>query len=606
MAKIVGIDLGTTNSLAAVWECGESRLIPNGFGEYLTPSVVSVSDDGREVYVGKTAKERLALYPSQTAAGFKRFMGTSKVYCLGGKSFRPEELSALVLRKLKEDVERYLGETVEEAVISVPAYFNDMARSATKRAGELAGFRVERLINEPSAAALACHYENREEDARILVYDFGGGTLDVSLVECFDNIVEIRAVNGDNRLGGRDFDNVLGEYFIRQCGISSEENTPQVHALIREAAERCKWELSEQKEAQMILNCEGLKKSLAVTRRDFVRIAAELFERMNRPISCVLRDGSVSARELDKIVMVGGSCKMPLIRQYLEHVLERQVLTTVDPDCMIAFGVGIYAGIKERDEEVKDMLLTDICPFSLGTGVYNQLNPGRNLMSFIIERNSPLPISREEHYVTSRDGQDIIQVEIFQGEELYTEDNILLGELEVKVPPRPRGEVSVNVRFTYDLNGVLEVDVHVPDTGEKRQLVIVNRELGLTQGEVRKSLQKLEKLKINAFEEEENQYVLAWAKRVFIQCSGTMKSEVERRIQYFIHILDTDCYQIPRVRRHFMVFLATVEQMNGKPEFDVDAVLNGSWYEEDEDGREIESSFREWDKEKDQGDGHDK
>lgn len=605
MAKIIGIDLGTTNSLAAVWECGRSRLIPNGFGEYLTPSVVSVGDEG-EIYVGRTAKERLASSPARTAAGFKRFMGTPKIYRLGSKNFRPEELSALVLRKLKEDVEKYLGETVEEAVVSVPAYFDDMARSATRRAGELAGFRVERLINEPSAAALACHYENREEDASILVYDFGGGTLDVSLVECFDNVVEIRAVSGDNHLGGRDFDNVMAEYFIKQCGLSCEEDTPQTRALIREAAERCKRELSEWKEAQMTFRFEGMQKQLVITRRDLVRIAAELFERMSRPIGRVLQDGGISAAELDKIVLVGGSCKMPLTRQYLEHILGRKDLTTADPDHMIALGVGIYAGVKERDEEVKDMLLTDICPFSLGIGTYNRMNPDRNLMSFIIERNSPLPISREEHYYTVRDGQDMLEAEIFQGEEMYVEDNIYLGKLEVKIPPRPKGEVHMNVRFTYDLNGVLEVNVHVPATGEKKQLVIVNKELGLTQKEVAGKLKEMQKLKINAFEEEENQYVLAWARRLFIQCSGSMKSEVERRTQYFVHVMDADFYQIPRVRKYLMVFLAAVEQMNDRLGFDgEEAIRNGSWYEDDEDGKEVEASFREWDEEQDRGDDYD-
>ena len=231
MSRIIGIDLGTTNSLAAVWEDGHAQLIPNSFGEYLTPSIVSMEADGT-FYVGKVAKERMVTHPKDTASVFKRFMGTSKRYKLSGKEYRPEELSALVLRKLKEDAEAYLGEPVEEAVISVPAYFNDMARSATKNAGELAGFKVERIINEPSAAALACQKQNQEEDALMLVFDFGGGTLDVSLVDCFDNIIEILAVSGDNHLGGSDFDLVIAKEYCKENQLNWETLDGEKQAVI--------------------------------------------------------------------------------------------------------------------------------------------------------------------------------------------------------------------------------------------------------------------------------------------------------------------------------------------------------------------------------------
>ena len=252
MGKIIGIDLGTTNSLVAVWQDGESRLIPNAFGEYLTPSVVSIEEDGT-IYVGKTAKERLASHPEDTASVFKRYMGTAKKYRLGKKEYRPEELSSFVLKKLKEDAERYLGEPVEEAIISVPAYFNDMGRNATKRAGLLAGLKVERIINEPSAAALACQNRKQEEDATILVFDFGGGTLDVSVVECFDNVIEILAVSGDNQLGGQDFDDAIVKYFLRHCEIDPKNLTAQTRAILRSSAEKCKKELTEKTSAEMVV-----------------------------------------------------------------------------------------------------------------------------------------------------------------------------------------------------------------------------------------------------------------------------------------------------------------------------------------------------------------
>lgn len=605
MAKIVGIDLGTTNSLVAVWENGSSKLIPNAFGEYLTPSVVSVDDDGM-IYVGKTAQERLASYPDKTASVFKRFMGTSKKYYLGGKEFRPEELSALVLKKLKEDAERYLGEQVEEAVISVPAYFNDMARNATKRAGQIAGFRVERIINEPSAAALACQNINREEDATVLVYDFGGGTLDVSLVECFDNIIEIKAVSGDNHLGGKDFDDVISAYFINECQIPLEEITAESKALVRAAAEKCKKELTEKKEAEMTVNCEQFHKKLVITRKDVVRIGAELFDRMGKPIKRVLSDGGMTVDRLDQVVLVGGSCKMPLVQQYLRHILGREDVETVNPDHMVALGVGVYAGIKERDEDVKDMLLTDICPFSLGIGIHNENEPGRNLTSFIIERNSPLPISREHSYCTVRDNQRVLRFEICQGEEMYAEDNISLGQLEIEVPPGPKGYISANVRFTYDMNGVLEVNVYIPFTQKSKQLVIVNKELGMSTEQIKEKLREFEKFKINPYDDEENQYVLEWAKRLFTQCNSYYRDEIERRMHYFIHIMDVDQYQIPKVRKYFTVFLAMVEQMNDKGiSMMEEDTQDGSWYEEDEDDQEIEKLFREWESEEN-GENHDR
>ncbi len=592
MSRIIGIDLGTTNSLVAVWENGESKLIPNAFGEYLTPSVVSFDEDGT-VYVGKTAKERLAHYPAMTASIFKRYMGTSRKYRFGEKTYLPEELSAMVLRKLKEDAERYLGEEVEEAIISVPAYFNDIARNATKRAGVLAGLRVDRIINEPSAAALAYH-QMKEEDAVFMVFDFGGGTLDVSLVECFDSLVEILSVSGDNQLGGQDFDDMIGTYFIKAQGMDPHTITPETRAIIRSSAEKCKRKLTDERSAQMVVNCDQINAKMEITRKDVVKACAVLFERMGKPIRRVLMDAKMTPDKIDHIVLVGGSCKMPIVKQYLQHILGRKDITTVNPDYMIAIGCGVCAGIKERDNDIKEVVLTDICPFSLGTGVHNDENPSRSLMSFIIQRNSPLPVSCEQTYVNAYDNQTEIGFRVFQGEAMYVDENTLLGELKLHIPPCKAGEVKCHVRYTYDINGVLEVNVHIPLNGVKRRLVIVDKNNHLTQEEIEKKLKEYEKLKMNPIDDEENKYVISHGEKLFMQCSNDYKEEIAKKLQYFQYILKHDPYQVPKVRKYLTVFFATLERLTDNyVEWDELEVEEGNWYEDEED-REIDNLFREW------------
>lgn len=599
MSKIIGIDLGTTNSLAAVWQDGESRLIPNAFGEYLTPSVVSFGEDGT-VYVGKTAKERLASHPDETASVFKRFMGTSRQYKLGEKSYRPEELSAFVLRKLKEDAERYLGEPVEEAIISVPAYFNDMARNATKRAGMLAGLKVERIINEPSAAALACQSFNQEEDATLLVFDFGGGTLDVSLVECFDNVIEIQAVSGDNQLGGQDFDDMIAEHFAKSLGLNYAAMEPETKAIVQKSAELCKRELTENPSANMVVNCREINNEIEITRKEVVKICATLFERIGKPVSKVFVDAQISTDRVSQIVLVGGSCKMPVVRQYLSYLLKREDIETKEPDYMIALGCGVCAGIKERDKDVKDLLLTDICPFSLGIKVANHQDPYKELMSFIIERNSPLPISREEMYANAYDRQQRVALRIYQGEAMYVSENLYLGEILFDIPPMAAGQVQCFVRFTYDINGVLEVEAKIPLTKEEKKLVIVNKDLDMTQEEIDEKLKEFERIK-NPLADERNTYILEWGQRLFMQCSQKeMRDEILGRMQYFQHMMSFDEHRLPQARKYLTVYFAYIEGLlNSYVGFADDLLKDGAWYqEENEEEREMETLFREWEEEK--------
>lgn len=560
MGRIIGIDLGTTNSLAAVWEEGHAQLIPNSFGEYLTPSVVSMDKDGT-FYVGKVAKERMVTHPKDTASVFKRFMGTSKTYRLAGKAYRPEELSALVLKRLKEDAENYLGEPVEEAVISVPAYFNDMARNATKNAGKLAGLKVERIINEPSAAALACQERDSEKDALMLVFDFGGGTLDVSLVDCFDNIIEILTVSGDNHLGGSDFDQVIAKEFCRENNLQWEKLNGEKQAVILESATHTKTALTEQEEYTMQVGAEEIQGSLVLSRKKLIEISEELFMRMSLPIQRVLADGKAALSELSKIVLVGGSCKMPVVQKYLEHILGTKEIHTVNPDYMIALGVGVYAGIKERNEEIKDMLLTDICPFSLGTGVHNDNDEDNPLSSVLIERNTALPASREISLYTVHDNQTKMRIEVYQGEEMYAKNNLLLGELMVKVPKASKGKETVRLRYTYDINGILVVDAEVVSTGAKEQLVIVNKENTLSQEEMESRMKELEKLKIHPREKEENQLLLERGERLYKETIGDMREGIGERMKYFSYLLEKqDEIRIKKWHKRFSAYLDGVEE----------------------------------------------
>ena len=558
--RTIGIDLGTTNCLAAVWQNGESVLIPDSSGEYLTSSFVSV--DGDQIYVGKTAKERMIAHPDQTASVFKRYMGTDRQFCLGGRMFHPEELSAFLLKKIKEDAEAFLQEEVGEAVISVPAYFHDKARAATKRAGELAGFVVKRIINEPSAAALACQNMEQQEDATILVIDFGGGTLDVSLVESFDNVVQIEAVSGDNHLGGSDFDNVIARYFCEKQNLLWDSLNKKLKSVILKAAERCKIELTTATDAVMRVRYEEQSWDLSLSRQDVVHIAAEIFRRMEKPVKRVLMDGNISPDELTEVVLVGGSCKMEIVKQYLSYILEGRKIETRDPDRMIARGLGIIVGIKERDDAIKDMLLTDICPFSLGVGIRNPDGSDRDVMSVLIERNTSLPASREKRYYTSHDNQTEVAVNVYQGESYYADDNLSLGQIKLHVPPKKEGEVYVDIRFTYDINGLLEVQLYTPEIGQMRKIIFQKEENSMTEAEKEAKLKEFEKLKIHPKEKEENQYLVAKGEALYVQSTGALRDAVGKWLGYFTGLLEEqDEAKIRKERKKVEAAFAQLEQI---------------------------------------------
>ncbi|MBQ7681968.1 MAG: Hsp70 family protein, partial [Oscillibacter sp.] len=533
-----------------------AELIPNAAGEYMTPSAVSVEDDGT-ILVGQAAKERLVSHPDRSAAGFKRDMGTGRRFRLGQHEFTPEELSSFVLRSLKEDAERYLGEPVTEAVVSVPAYFAEGQRAATKRAAALAGLRVERLLNEPSAAAVAGGSVGEDEQKLVLVFDFGGGTLDVSLVEMFENVVSVVAVSGDVHLGGRDFDAVIARAFCQDCGLEWNRLSPRQRGNLLHQAEVCKVALSSREPVLMSVMDGEISASLILTSEWLLRKCGGLFRRMTAPVRKVFLDAGMPPAELDDLILVGGSSRMPTVRSYISRFLKKEPVRKYPPDTAIALGVGICAGMKEYDRDLRDLILTDICPFTLGVDVINQSDPGRLLMSPIIERNSVLPTSRMGVYSTTRDNQDKVEIRIYQGENRYCADNTYLGKMELSVPPAPAGEQSIRIRFTYDVNGLFEAEA-VNDVGESTRLLLRNGDM--TEEEVRARLGELEKLKLHPREQAANREVTARGERLYAVTVGRARYQVGQMLDWFQAQMATrDPLKIASARRRAARFFDEVE-----------------------------------------------
>lgn len=575
---IIGIDLGTTNSLASVWKDGKCTLIPNSFNEYMTPSVVGF-DDNKNMLVGKIAKERLISHPHKTAASFKCFMGSSKKIMLDGREFTAAELSSFILRQLKEDAESFLGESVEEAVISVPAYFDDNGRSATKLAGEMAGFKVERIVNEPSAAALA-YRVNHESDDTYLVFDFGGGTLDISIVDIFDSIIEIVAVAGDNHLGGDDFNHAIAEYFCKANHLTYKNLNDEVKAVILKQAEMCKITLSTQPDTAMVLNYDNKVYSLALDNQKLLNITAPIFKRIEIPVVKAMQDAGISASEISDIILIGGSSRMLLVQKYLENLFRREVSVSISPDTAVAIGAGIAAGIKARSEEIKDMILTDICPFTLGTQVVNHADEKRTLFSPVIERNATLPASVEKTFCTACDNQKKLVFKVAQGEKMYFDDNLYLGELEIPVTPAPAGEREADVRFTYDINGILQVDVTNKETGKTVSKVIVNNNR-LSEKELKEKMRELERIKIHPRELDENKLLIAKAERLYEENVGDLRNIISSRLEYFdLALSSQNQRKIRKAAESFSQFLDSIEKSVVNP-FDSLDYYNDVYDEED-------------------------
>lgn len=539
---IIGIDLGTTNSAVAVWRDGKAELIPNSLGHVLTPSVVSLDEDGR-LLVGLPARERLATHPERTAAAFKRYMGARRETQLGKHRFLPEELSSLVLKSLKADAEAHLGEAVTEAVITVPAYFNDKQRKATRRAGELAGLKVERLLNEPTAAALAYGIHELGGDSKFLVFDLGGGTFDVSILEIFEGVIEVRASTGDNRLGGEDFNEVLAERlrqrFVKDWGKDARDK-PDLEAKVQVAAEQARRALTDKGETLCSVVWKGRAYEETLTAEQFEEDAAALLTRLREPVLRALRDSNLRPEALAEIVLVGGATRMPIVRRAVTRMFGRFPATGVNPDEAVAIGAAIQAGLKARDSALKEVVLTDVCPYTLGVDVAERTASGayrQGLFSPIIERNTVIPASRVRTYSTLQDRQTKVTFNIYQGESRLVADNVHLGQIDVPVPSAPAGEVSLDCRFTYDINGLLEVDVFVPKTGERRELVIYDDDT-ISREELEKRRSALAGLKQHPREHDANRAALARAARLYEAALGDRRHWIARVTGDFETVLD--------------------------------------------------------------------
>lgn len=563
---IVGIDLGTTNSAVAIWRNKRSELIPNSLGAHLTPSAVSVDEDGR-LLVGLAARERQVTHPARTATAFKRMMGTERIVELGsGHRYRAEELSALVLRSLKADAEAYLGETVTEAVITVPAYFNDRQRKATRRAGELAGLKVERLLNEPTAAALAYGLHELASETRFLVFDLGGGTFDVSIVEIFEGVIEVRASAGDNRLGGEDFNQLLVEDFFaahRKVFSPRDRDQQSLRELVRDQAERARRALTTQPSATLQVVWKDKVFEHVVDAASFEKMCAPLLARLRDPVMRALRDGGIQADKLAEIVLVGGATRMPIVRRAVARMFGRFPGVGPDPDEAIAAGAAVQAGLKARDASLKEVVLTDVCPYTLGVDVGEERADGSirtGLFAPIIERNTVVPTSRVRRFSTVSPGQEKVVFNIFQGEAPYVADNIRLGSIDVPVPAQGDDLVAVDVRFTYDVNGLLEVDVTVPETQETRQLVIVGEDVELNAADLARRRDELASLKVHPRDLDANRAALARGARCFEQLLGMKREQVKQLLIAFEAELDTqDRVKIDAVRKAFLEALDALE-----------------------------------------------
>jgi molecular chaperone HscC len=536
---IVGIDLGTTNSAVGIWRDGRAELVPNSLGDLLTPSAVSLTEAG-DVLVGLAARERQPTHPQLTATAFKRLMGSSRQLQLGRRWFDAEQLSALVLASLAADVESHLGEKVSSAVITVPAYFNDRQRKATRRAGQLAGLKVERLINEPTAAALAYGIHQRDDKEPFLVFDLGGGTFDVSIVEIFERIVEVRASAGDNRLGGEDFNEVIAKVAATRLGLSATKGQEsRLKEVMRAAAERSRRALTEQDSAPFLVVWEGKGYETSVTAAEFDSAAETLLTRLRDPVLRSLRDSNIRSEQLSEIVLVGGGTRMPIVRRAVTRMFGRFPNTTVDPDHAIALGAAVQAGLRGRDAALHEVRLTDVCPFTLGVDVTELDRTGRRIpgiFSPIIERNTVIPASRVREFSTVVDNQSNVTLDIYQGEARLVESNVKLGSIKVPVPRKPAGEVRVDCRFSYDVSGLLEVDVTVPETGIARQVVIHDEEDGDRDLAARRKV--LDQLKVHPREQAANMAALARATRCYESLLGEAREILSQFVTDFEAVLD--------------------------------------------------------------------
>ncbi|ACD21362.1 molecular chaperone HscC [Paraburkholderia phytofirmans] len=560
MPSIIGIDLGTTHSLAAIWRDDRAVLIPNALGETLTPSCVSIDGDG-SILVGRPAHDRLHTHPERTAANFKRYMGTSRAVSLGTQTLRPEELSSLVLKSLKADAEAFLGATVSDAVIAVPAYFSDAQRKATRIAGELAGLNVLRLVNEPTAASLAYGVHQRDSERKFLIFDLGGGTFDVSVLDFFEGVMEVRASTGDNFLGGEDFTDALVELFCQRNGLKLQSLTPVAAQRLHQQAERAKRQLTQNgiDSVTLELTIDDNQHVLELDAAAAERTCEHLLQRLRKPVERALRDSKIAVAALDEIILVGGASRMPMVRKLVSKMFGRLPAGHLNPDEVVALGAAVQAGLVGRDAGLDEMVLTDVAPYSLGIDTAMQVGPAQFVPGHflpIIERNTIVPVSRMQRIFTVRDRQQMLSIKVFQGEARLTTDNVALGEFTLEVPLKAAGDAGADVRFTYDINGVLEVEATAFPGGVKRAMVIEENPGVMTAEEIRQRLAALSALKIHPRDQLENRTLMTRADRVYEETLGDHRQYLAAHIARFQALIERqDADEIARARGELSALL---------------------------------------------------
>ena len=573
---ILGVDLGTTNSLAVVYKEGKPVLIPNAYGEYVTPSAVSILDG--KIVVGKLAKERLITHPECSASLFKRNMGSDVTYTLDKKEYDSATLSSFVVKQLIEDAQNYLHESIDEVVISVPAYFNARQRQDTKRIGELLNVKVERLINEPSAAAIACHMDDEYET--FVVFDFGGGTLDVSVVDCFENVISINAISGNNHLGGTDFDRAMAEYFCLKNGLNFNVLDLSFQQSIIRACEQAKIRLSAQRVVEVSLVHLNKNYNCIFDENVLFNTTHSLLESCKNVIGKAVKDSGFSASELDSLILVGGSSQMPVLQHYLSAALNIPVLKEEHMDSLVALGLGKYIGIKQRDENIKDVVVTDICPFSLSTSTYNEQNPDLELSTVLIPKNSVLPTSKKMTLRTVHKGQTKVNISVFQGQAMYAKENLFLGQAFIHVPRNMRDYESFDLIYSYDINSMLYVEAIVHSTKE-HYIFRVSKGDVLEKVDASIRLDSIKEVSLALYQNNEVDALLARIERIYQEVDEEIQDYLMRLHAEFTKDMETLINNIQKRKRLIQQVSSILDQIEESQNVDSLDIFS---QEEDEEG----------------------
>lgn len=573
---ILGVDLGTTNSLAVVYKEGKPIRIPNAYGEFVTPSAVSILDG--KIVVGKLAKERLITHPECSASLFKRNMGSDVTYTLDKKAYDSATLSSFVVKQLIEDAQNYLHEEISEVVISVPAYFNARQRQDTKRIGELLGIKVERLINEPSAAAIACHMDDEYET--FVVFDFGGGTLDVSVVDCFENVISINAISGNNHLGGTDFDRAMTEYFCLKNELNYNVLDSSFQQSILRACEQAKIKLSTQNVVEVSLVHLNKNYNCIFDENVLFNITHSLLESCKNVIGKAVKDSGFSASELDSLILVGGSSKMPVLQHYLSDALNIPVLKEEHMDSLVVLGLGKYIGIKQRDENIKDIVVTDICPFSLSTSTYNEQNPDLELSTVLIPKNSVLPTSKKMTLRTVHKGQTKVNISVFQGQAMYAKENLFLGKAFIHVPRNMHDYESFDLIYSYDINSMLYVEAIVHSTKE-HYIFRVSKGNVLEKVDASVRLDSIKEVSLALYQNNEVDALLARIERIYQEVDEETQEYLMRLHADFTKDMDTLINNIQKRKRLIHQVSQILDQIEESQNVDQLDIFS---QEEDEEG----------------------